>query len=130
MEIPIGRVWLVAGMFALTAAAGVVDAVAYLRFGQVFVANMTGNILFIGISLDPHSGLSAVAQVVALGGFVVGAALAGRLGRAFGQRVRRWMAVACGGQAIVLVLVAVLMQVGVLGMSLGTTVILGVCFGW
>jgi uncharacterized membrane protein YoaK (UPF0700 family) len=116
-------------MFTLTAAAGVVDAVSYLRLGHVFVANMTGNILFIGLTLYPHSGLSPAAQVVALGGFVVGAALGGRLGRAFGQRVRRWMCVACGAEAVVLALVAVLVAVGALGMSLGTTVVLAVCFG-
>jgi uncharacterized membrane protein YoaK (UPF0700 family) len=38
-----------------------VDAVSYLRLGRVFVANMTGNLVFLGFSADPHSGLSAAA---------------------------------------------------------------------
>jgi uncharacterized membrane protein YoaK (UPF0700 family) len=37
-----------------------------LRLGRVFVANMTGNVAFFGFTVDPHSGLSAVASVIAI----------------------------------------------------------------
>lgn len=133
MDTPIARPWLVATMFTLTAAAGIIDAVSYLRLGHVFVANMTGNVLFIGLTLDPHSGLSPAAQVVALAGFVAGAALGGRLGRRFGDRVRQWLWVACGSEAAVLTPVTVLVAVGVLPMSGGasliTVALLAICFG-
>ena len=37
-------------LILLTVVTGVVDAVAYLRLGHVFVANMTGNIVFLGFA--------------------------------------------------------------------------------
>jgi hypothetical protein len=48
-----------AALLTLTAVTGLVDAVSYLRLGRVFVANMTGNVVFLGFSADPRSGLSA-----------------------------------------------------------------------
>ncbi len=38
-------------LLALTAVTGVVDAVSILALGRVFVANMTGNVVFIGFAL-------------------------------------------------------------------------------
>jgi hypothetical protein len=35
----------------LTVVTGLVDAVSYLTFGHVFVANMTGNVVFLGFAL-------------------------------------------------------------------------------
>jgi uncharacterized membrane protein YoaK (UPF0700 family) len=35
----------------LTFVTGVVDATSYLRLGHVFVANMTGNVVFLGFGL-------------------------------------------------------------------------------
>jgi uncharacterized membrane protein YoaK (UPF0700 family) len=67
-------------MLALTLLTGVVDAVSYLRFGHVFVANMTGNIVFLGFALGGAQGLSAVASMVALVSFLAGAVVGGRLG--------------------------------------------------
>ena len=34
----------------LTAVSGVVDAVSFLALGHVFVANMTGNVVFLGFA--------------------------------------------------------------------------------
>lgn len=42
----------VAALLTLTAVTGLVDAVSYLRLGRVFVANMTGNVVFLGFSAD------------------------------------------------------------------------------
>jgi uncharacterized membrane protein YoaK (UPF0700 family) len=66
-------------MIALTFLTGVVDAASYLKFGHVFVANMTGNVVFIGFALAGAQGLSAVASLVALGAFLLGAFAGGRL---------------------------------------------------
>jgi uncharacterized membrane protein YoaK (UPF0700 family) len=70
---------LVPMMVALTVLTGVVDAVSYLELGHVFVANMTGNVVFLGFALAGASGLSAVASLVALGSFLLGAFAGGWL---------------------------------------------------
>jgi uncharacterized membrane protein YoaK (UPF0700 family) len=67
-------------LVALTCLTGVVDAVSYLMLGHVFVANMTGNVVFIGFALAGASGLSAPASLAALASFLLGAALGGRIG--------------------------------------------------
>ena len=56
---PLSSRQTVAALLTLTAVTGLVDAVSYLRLGRVFVANMTGNVVFLGFSVDPRSGLSA-----------------------------------------------------------------------
>lgn len=70
---PIGRRQTVAALLTLTAVTGLVDALCYLRLGHIFVANMTGNVVFLGFSVDTNSGLSPVAALIAISGFVVGA---------------------------------------------------------
>jgi uncharacterized membrane protein YoaK (UPF0700 family) len=68
----------------LTVVTGVVDAVSILRLGRVFVANMTGNVVFSAFALVGAPGFSLSASLAALGGFLVGAlgggAMTGRLG--------------------------------------------------
>jgi uncharacterized membrane protein YoaK (UPF0700 family) len=71
---------LVPMMLALTFVTGVVDATSYLKLGHVFVANMTGNVVFLGFALAGASGLSAASSLVALGSFLVGALAGGWLG--------------------------------------------------
>jgi uncharacterized membrane protein YoaK (UPF0700 family) len=71
---------LVPMMLALTFVTGLVDAASYLRLGHVFVANMTGNIVFLGFALAGARGLSSATSLVALAAFVAGALAGGRLG--------------------------------------------------
>lgn len=82
---------LPAVMLLLTVLTGVVDAVSILSLGRVFVANMTGNVVFVGFALAGASGFSLAASVSALGGFLLGAALGGvavdRLGSHRGRLV-------------------------------------------
>ena len=66
-------------LLLLTTVTGVVDAVSYLRLGHVFVANMTGNVVFLGFALAGARGLSTSASLFALGAFLVGALAGGRL---------------------------------------------------
>ncbi len=70
---------LVPMMVALTLLTGLVDAVSYLRLGHVFVANMTGNVVFLGFALAGAGGLSAIASLVALASFLLGAFAGGWL---------------------------------------------------
>ena len=72
----------VAALLVLTAGTGLVDAVSYLGLGHVFVANMTGNIVFLGFAANRTSGLSASLALIALAAFMFGAAAGGAAGRA------------------------------------------------
>lgn len=47
---------------ALTLLTGLVDAVSYLELGHVFVANMTGNVVFLGFTIAGAGGLAAHAR--------------------------------------------------------------------
>jgi uncharacterized membrane protein YoaK (UPF0700 family) len=71
---------LVPMMIALTFVTGVVDAASYLKLGHVFVANMTGNVVFLGFALAGAGGLSISSSLIAIGAFLAGALLGGRLG--------------------------------------------------
>jgi len=64
----------------LTIVTGVVDATSYLELGHVFVANMTGNVVFLGFALAGAHGVSAASSLIALGSFLLGALAGGRLG--------------------------------------------------
>jgi uncharacterized membrane protein YoaK (UPF0700 family) len=72
-------------LLLLTVATGVVDAVSILALGRVFIANMTGHVVFIGFALAGAPGFSLSAALLALAGFVIGAA-------AGGQLITRWRA--------------------------------------
>ncbi|MFJ4845040.1 MULTISPECIES: YoaK family protein [unclassified Streptomyces] len=59
-------------LLALTVLSGLIDAVSIIGLGHVFVANMTGNLVFVSLGMAGVSGFSPVTSVVALGGFVAG----------------------------------------------------------
>jgi uncharacterized membrane protein YoaK (UPF0700 family) len=66
-------------MLALTFSTGVVDAVGYLGLDRVFVGNMTGNVVILGMALTGADGLPIVGPVVALLAFIIGAIVGGRV---------------------------------------------------
>ena len=51
-------------LVALTAVTGLVDAFSYLVLGHVFVANMTGNVVFLAFALAGTGGFSALSTLV------------------------------------------------------------------
>ncbi|SNR79685.1 YoaK family protein [Actinacidiphila glaucinigra] len=59
-------------LLVLTVLSGLVDAVSILSLGHVFVANMTGNLVFVSLGLAGAPEFSVVTSLVALGGFAVG----------------------------------------------------------
>jgi uncharacterized membrane protein YoaK (UPF0700 family) len=73
-------------LLVLTVVTGIVDAFSYLVLGHVFVANMTGNVVFVGFALAGAKGFSLGASVTALGAFAVGAHGSGHLRRRWGAR--------------------------------------------
>ncbi|WP_375476235.1 DUF1275 family protein [uncultured Jatrophihabitans sp.] len=70
----------------LTISTGMVDAVSILALGRVFVANMTGNIVFIGFGLAGAPGFSLQASAIALAALLVGAGVGGIAVARFGAR--------------------------------------------
>ena len=84
-------------LLGLTLLSGLVDAVSILSLGRVFVANMTGNVVFVGFAIGGAPGFALAASLSALVGFLVGA-LAGGTVLAGGDRHRAMVlrnAVAC-----------------------------------
>jgi uncharacterized membrane protein YoaK (UPF0700 family) len=79
----------------LTAVTGIVDAVSILSLGRVFVANMTGNIVFIGLAVAHAPGFSLASSLFALLGFLVGAIIGGRLINKYGVDRGKLFAVSC-----------------------------------
>jgi uncharacterized membrane protein YoaK (UPF0700 family) len=71
-------------MLLLTVVTGFVDAYSYLSLGHVFVANMTGNVVFSGFAVAGAPGFSLAASLAALAAFAVGALVGGRIARVHG----------------------------------------------
>ncbi|MGC2167858.1 MAG: YoaK family protein [Acidimicrobiales bacterium] len=63
----------------LTVIAGLVDATSLLRLDRVFVANVTGSVIFIGLALVGARGFSLAAPLIALATFLIGAGLGVRV---------------------------------------------------
>ena len=55
-------------LLVMTTATGLVDAVSVLGLGRVFVANMTGNVVFLGFAVAGAPGFALAASLAALGG--------------------------------------------------------------
>lgn len=111
---PVSNRLTVIALLLLTFATGLVDAVSVLVLGHVFVANMTGNVIFLGFWFVPHSGVDLTAALVAFVSFVVGAVVGGRLARHLGSRPRRWLTIVFGVEVVALMVLAVLAGTGVL----------------
>lgn len=83
--VPAERLHLVL-MLVLTFTTGIVDAVGYLGLDRVFTGNMTGNVVILGMAVVGAEDLPVLGPVLALVGFMAGAALGGRvLKRAAGK---------------------------------------------
>jgi uncharacterized membrane protein YoaK (UPF0700 family) len=85
-----------------------VDSFSCLVLGHVFVANMTGNVVFLAFAFAGASGFSIAASLVALGAFVLGAFGGGRLGSFLGQHRGRLLSISATLQALLLAISAVL----------------------
>jgi uncharacterized membrane protein YoaK (UPF0700 family) len=95
-------------LVTLTVVTGLVDAVSYLALGHVFVANMTGNVVFLGFALAGAPGLSVGAAVVAAAAFLAGAVVGGRIGaRSVAHRGRMLRTAAATSASLVLAAVLI-----------------------
>ena len=121
---PVSDRLTVASLLLLTFATGIVDAVSVLALGHVFVANMTGNIIFLGFWFVPHSGVDLTAAIVAFVSFLAGTVLGGRLARHIDSDTRLWLTVALGVEVVVLLTLSILAGTGVLHYHDNTKLIL------
>jgi uncharacterized membrane protein YoaK (UPF0700 family) len=121
---PVSERTTIVCLLLLTFSTGIVDAISVLVLGHVFVANMTGNVIFLGFWFAPHTVVDMTAAVVAFVSFVAGAILGGRLARHLDSDVRRWLTVALGIEVAVLVTLSILSGTGVLDYHDNTKLIL------
>jgi uncharacterized membrane protein YoaK (UPF0700 family) len=99
-------------LVGMTVVTGLVDAFSYLVLGHVFVANMTGNVVFLGFAVVGAPGFSIAASLVALASFAAGSVVGGRNVQRFGQHRGHHVAAATATQALFLIVAMVLALVG------------------
>jgi len=99
-------------LLSMTVVTGLVDAFSYLTLGHVFVANMTGNIVFLGFALAGAPGFSIGASLAAIAAFAAGALAGGRLSTRFSEHRGRLHSSAAGAQAVFIAVAVVLAAVG------------------
>src|SRR3954447_22009697 len=66
-------------LVGLTFSSGAVDAISFLALGKVFTAFMTGNVVFLGLSVADAGGPDPVRVALALAVFGAGVFLATRI---------------------------------------------------
>ena len=71
---------LARALLVLTFTTGLIDAVSFLALGRVFIANMTGNVIFLGFWFAQQNVVDMTAAVVAFASFLSGAVIGGRFG--------------------------------------------------
>ncbi len=111
---PVSDRLTVVALMLLTFATGLADALSILVLGHVFVANMTGNVIFLGFWLAPRTSIDLTAVVVALPTFVCTTIISGRLSRHFGDRTRTWITTVLAAEIALLLALSVLAGAGVL----------------
>ena len=121
---PVSERLTVVCLLLLTFATGIVDAVSVLALGHIFVANMTGNVIFLGFWFVPHSGIDLTAAIVAFVSFLAGTVLGGRFARHIDNEARLWLTVALGAEVVVLLTLSILAGAGVLNYHDNTKLIL------
>src|SRR6185312_16371345 len=89
-------------LIAMTAVTGLVDAYSFLALGHVFVANMTGNVIFLGFALAGAPGFSISATLLALGAFIIGGFIGGALAARHSAHRGRLLTIAAATQTFFL----------------------------
>lgn len=90
-------------LLLLSVTTGLVDAISVLGLGKVFTANMTGNIVFLGFAAVGTPGFHPLSYIVAIGGFLAGAFVAGHIGKQQeGGPLHRWLMRAAAIEAVLL----------------------------
>jgi uncharacterized membrane protein YoaK (UPF0700 family) len=120
-------------LVVLTVVTGLVDAFSYLELSHVFVANMTGNVVFLSFALGGAAGFLWWASVLAVATFSVGAFLGGMVRSRHGSHRGRHLLVAvavqsaavCASFVVALLMsepydhVALVLLIALLGVAMG-----------
>ena len=94
-------------LLGMTATSGVVDAVSVLSLGHVFTANMTGNVVFLGLALAGAPDFSILRSSVALIFFLLGTVAGGRLATSMSARpLHTWISYAFCADGLLLIAAA------------------------
>ena len=99
-------------LVAMTLVTGLVDAFSYLVLGHVFVANMTGNVVFLGFAVTGAPGFSIGASVTALVSFCVGALVGGQAAKRYRTHRGRLLSTATTIETVLLAASVVLASLG------------------
>jgi uncharacterized membrane protein YoaK (UPF0700 family) len=91
-------------MILLCLVTGFVDAISFIALGRVFVANMTGNVALLGFAIAGAPGLSTSASLAALGAFIVGSVIGGRIAERYGYHRGRHASVQAASSGLLLAL--------------------------
>jgi uncharacterized membrane protein YoaK (UPF0700 family) len=97
-------------LLGMTVVTGLVDAFSYLSLAHVFVANMTGNVVFLGFGLAGAGDIAVSASLVAIAAFALGAAVGGRWALPRAPHRGRLLAAAAAVEAGLVVAAAVVAQ--------------------
>ena len=112
---------------------GLVDVFSYLVLGHVFVANMTGNVVFLGFALAGAPGFSVAASLAATSAFAAGVCSGGRLGRPLPRLPRPLAQRRRDAQAAFLMAAVILAVAGggapAAGYRYALIIALGICMG-
>jgi uncharacterized membrane protein YoaK (UPF0700 family) len=121
---PVPHRLTVTGLLLLTFGTGMIDAISVLILGHVFVANMTGNVIFLGFWFVPYTVIDVTAAAVAFVSFLAGAVIGGRFARHLEHDTRRWVTVALAVECVLLAALSVLAGTGLLDYHDDTKLIL------
>ncbi len=118
-------------MLVLTFSTGVVDAVGYLGLDRVFTANMTGNVVILGMALTGAADLPVAGPAAALVAFFLGALIGGRVlrGVADGWSTRATAALVAVAAVIAAAAVATLVLEASPALELGVTIAVSAAMG-
>lgn len=95
-------------MIIATFSTGIIDAIGYLGFDKIFTANMTGNVIVLGMGLS-GADLPVIGPLIALLAFAVGAAGSGLVLR---RERKGWTRLICNmflAEALALAVVGILL---------------------
>jgi uncharacterized membrane protein YoaK (UPF0700 family) len=124
MASPVSDRLTVTALLLLTFATGVVDAISVLVLGHVFVANMTGNTIFLGFWFVPRAGVDLTAAIIAFVAFLGGTVIGGRMTRHLRGHARRRITTSLGMEIAVLLALSILTGTGVLSYQTNAKLVL------
>jgi uncharacterized membrane protein YoaK (UPF0700 family) len=116
-------------LVTLTVVTGLVDSFSYLSLGHVFVANMTGNVVFLGFGLAGAGDIAVGASLVAILAFTLGAAAGGRWGIRRAPHRGHLLAAGAATQAALVVGAAIVAETAGVGGTAARLILVGLLAG-